>query len=52
MLPVAAGGAGATERLRPMETGQPTAARRAADALLPHLNADIRDGVWVEGTGS
>src|SRR5258707_3378908 len=51
MLLVAAAGAGATERLRPMATGQPTAARRAADALLPPLHAGIPDGVWIEGTG-
>ena len=44
-------GALAADRLRPTESGQADAGRRAAAALLPKLNAEVATGAWVEGTG-
>ena len=51
ILLLVAGGAFAADRLRPKESGQPAASRRAAAALLPKLNGEIATGAWVEGTG-
>src|SRR5712671_4058636 len=50
ILLIVTSGALAADRLRPRESGQADATRRAA-ALLPRLNAEIATGAWVEGTG-
>ena len=51
LLLALAGGAGAAQPQRPAEGGMAATARAAIAELLPPLNADIRDGAWIEGTG-